>query len=450
MTHHMANAFFDANCDVRLVAPKGACMIEKMKNRYQLIEDSESAPKKRTGLEGYEETKRLVNLLTQLNNEKPIDRVLLLHPFYYGPAAAAFCKKNKVPLSTYFHGFELRSQLVHKDPIWKSMIGLLSPIKTLKQNTVGLLTQSNQLLVNSSVTAELIHSTSNHGKKTLVTGCGVPQEEVNSHWVDQEQKEKIRTEVASSLGITTKHIVGFLGRLVPSKNVDFLIKLIAQVEDVQLVILGDGPKAGELGQLAQELKCEDRVSFIGSVSDAEKWKYLKSLDLFILPSKILPTGQMEGFGIVLLEATVAGTPVAVSTYGGMKDFVLDKNGTYLDIDNLANSVEILSSYLQDESKRITHLENARKLLNNKLTYDAIIERLLEDWTMTDVDAQKKEPIEARIDLLKKQNIELDRKLKSIEESRAFRLSLALMKLRSQPWRVIILPWEIVKVLLNKN
>ena len=90
---------------------------------------------------------------------------------------------------------------------------------------------------------------------------------------------------------------------------------------------------------------------------------------------MLPDGRMEGFGIVLLEATLVGTPVAVSTQGGMSDFVLTKNGMYFDVDSVTRSEQAVSNLLENEPRQKSMVTSAQNLLLERLLYPQIAGRI---------------------------------------------------------------------------
>src|SRR5256884_1854351 len=112
-------------------------------------------------------------------------------------------------------------------------------------------------------------------------------------------------------------IVGTVGRLVPIKGLEWLLKaapqVLAQFPQACFVIIGDGPLLGELRQLTSKLGIALRVVFLGAREDVPEC--LAALDLFVLPS------LNEGMGRVLLEAMAGGCPVVATPVGGIPDIV---------------------------------------------------------------------------------------------------------------------------------
>jgi len=96
-----------------------------------------------------------------------------------------------------------------------------------------------------------------------------------------------------------------VGRLVYYKGVDVLLRALAKVPEARAAIVGRGEKEAELKSLAAECDVTERVRFLGSVSPERIRSLYKTATLFVLPS-VEPS---EAFGVVQLEAMVAGTPV---------------------------------------------------------------------------------------------------------------------------------------------
>jgi glycosyltransferase involved in cell wall biosynthesis len=99
----------------------------------------------------------------------------------------------------------------------------------------------------------------------------------------------------------------FVGRLVPYKGVDVLLRAMRDVNATAL-IAGDGPLRGALQQQASDTRIGSRVHFLGHLSDEEVIAHFHACDLFVLPS----VTRAETFGVVQLEAMACGKPV-VST-----------------------------------------------------------------------------------------------------------------------------------------
>lgn len=108
-----------------------------------------------------------------------------------------------------------------------------------------------------------------------------------------------------------------IGRIVRRKAYHDLVRAlkISGIEDLDLLIVGDGPEEARLRKLTTELGLTDRVHFLGHVDDTVKFQYLRVADMFALAS------VHEGFGIVFLEAMYCGLPIVTTNVGGQTDFL---------------------------------------------------------------------------------------------------------------------------------
>lgn len=107
-----------------------------------------------------------------------------------------------------------------------------------------------------------------------------------------------------------------VGRLVPRKGFDVSIRALSLLpEQVQLVLIGDGPELERLKTLAEELGVTSRVHFFGPAFDQEKWKILAHAQAYVLPS------LHEGFSLSTVEAMMMGLPVIASNVGGQTDYL---------------------------------------------------------------------------------------------------------------------------------
>ena len=131
----------------------------------------------------------------------------------------------------------------------------------------------------------------------------------------------------AELGLTDKSVIISVGRLVHRKGQDKLIAALpaikAAIPNVHLVLVGVGPHQDYLEKLAAKLQVADCVTFIGRINYAELPKYICVGDIFAMPSRSRFFGlEVEGLGIVYLEASACGLPVVGGKSGGAPDAVL--------------------------------------------------------------------------------------------------------------------------------
>jgi phosphatidylinositol alpha-1,6-mannosyltransferase len=122
--------------------------------------------------------------------------------------------------------------------------------------------------------------------------------------------------------------------MVPRKGQDTLIrawpKVRAEVGDATLLLVGDGPYRPDLERLAGQLDVAAAVRFTGPVPQADLPAYYDAGDVFAMPCRTRRGGlDVEGLGIVYLEASATGLPVIGGDSGGAPDAILDGETGYV-------------------------------------------------------------------------------------------------------------------------
>jgi glycosyltransferase involved in cell wall biosynthesis len=112
-------------------------------------------------------------------------------------------------------------------------------------------------------------------------------------------------------------VLTFVGRLIPCKRLDLLLRALAAVRSISwaLRVIGDGSERRALEKLAGELNLLHRITFTGVLENSAVRKELVNADLFVLPSR------WDGWGAVVNEALMSGTPVICSSYCGAADLI---------------------------------------------------------------------------------------------------------------------------------
>ncbi len=140
--------------------------------------------------------------------------------------------------------------------------------------------------------------------------------------------------VRDRYGLGERPVVVCVSRLMPRKGQDTLIEALAeirrQVPDTALLLVGGGPYRKKLQQLAQRLGVAEHVFFTGSVPYEELPMHYAAGDVFAMPCRTRNAGlDVEGLGIVFLEASATGLPVIAGDSGGAPDAVLDGETGYV-------------------------------------------------------------------------------------------------------------------------
>ncbi|PYC70538.1 alpha-(1-2)-phosphatidylinositol mannosyltransferase [Micromonospora arborensis] len=154
-------------------------------------------------------------------------------------------------------------------------------------------------------------------------------------------------QVRARLGLTDRPVVVCVSRLVPRKGQDMLIRALPEIRrrvpDAALLIVGGGPYRATLEKLARQTGVERDVVFTGSVPSAELPAHYAAGDVYAMPCRTRNRGlDVEGLGIVYLEASATGLPVVAGDSGGAPDAVREGETGYVvrgrDIAQLADRV----------------------------------------------------------------------------------------------------------------
>jgi glycosyltransferase involved in cell wall biosynthesis len=176
-------------------------------------------------------------------------------------------------------------------------------------------------------------------EKTSVIPNGIP---INSF---AESSECVTNEVKNELNIPSNHkIIGIVARLAVEKDHSTLLNsfalIAAQLKDVSLVIVGDGPLIEPLKEEARKLNITERTYFLGFRTDISR--LVSSFDVFVLSS------ISEGMSLTLLEAMAAKKPIVATNVGGNPEVVLNgESGLIVDAQNPSKMASALVRVLED-------------------------------------------------------------------------------------------------------
>ncbi|MEY3165935.1 MAG: hypothetical protein RLZZ291_452, partial [Actinomycetota bacterium] len=158
-------------------------------------------------------------------------------------------------------------------------------------------------------------------------------------------------------GLGSRPTIVSVGRLVHRKGQDRLIealpKVLESIPDAALVLVGEGPYRKHLDGLVNKYDLSGNVFFIGRINFAELPNYIGMGDVFAMPSRSRLFGlEVEGLGIVYLEASSCGLPVIGGSSGGAPDAVLDgETGYVVDGNDLTAISTQIVRLLSDEKLR---------------------------------------------------------------------------------------------------
>ncbi|OZF00047.1 alpha-(1-2)-phosphatidylinositol mannosyltransferase [Rhodococcus sp. 14-2470-1a] len=190
-----------------------------------------------------------------------------------------------------------------------------------------------------------------------------------------------RAELRARYGLGDRPTVLCLSRLVPRKGQDYLIRSMegirAKVDGAVLVIVGGGPYEGALRTLARKAGVEEHVIFTGTVPSAELAAHHTIADVFAMPSRTRGAGlDVEGLGIVYLEASATGVPVVAGMSGGAPETVLEgKTGLVVDGTSVDAITDAVVRILSDRALATSMGNAGRSWVRAEWQWDALAAKL---------------------------------------------------------------------------
>lgn len=246
-----------------------------------------------------------IQALFASHQSKPFDFTFtILYP--YALSCFLLKKIKRVPYGVMVHGAELMPEPkrhgVKGNIIWR--------MKRLLREVV--LRNADIVFANSSYTEQLFKKAYGASKKTVVIHPPIKYEDKH---IDVNDTEK-------------RYVLLSLGRIVERKGFQFVIEampeLLREIPDLKYYIAGSGPYTQQLKSRISEHHLEEHVKLLGRVSEEEKDKLYRECDIFIMPSYTIEgDGEVEGFGIVFIEANMYGKYVIGTCEGGIPDAIIE-------------------------------------------------------------------------------------------------------------------------------
>ncbi len=339
-------------------------------------------------------------LFKAVSKEK-IEHIIVGHILPLGTAALIINKILKTPYSVILHGMDLTLALKAGRKRWLAK---------------KILNSAENIICASNFTAESASRVVRHKEKIKVVNPGADIHITHN-------MERI-TNLKMKYGLENKIILFSIGRLVRRKGFDKVIEAMPEVlkEAPNLIyaIAGTGPDEEYLKKLATQCHCEkpvaatsdeaisassknvdDRytilslpkiaslcpaicgaplamthnITFLGKISDEEKWTWFDLCDIFIMPARQI-SNDFEGFGIVYLEANLAGKPVIAGRSGGVEDAVLDnETGLLVNPESAAEIANAIIKLARDKELREKLGENGKKRAEEEFNWGKQINKI---------------------------------------------------------------------------
>jgi glycosyltransferase involved in cell wall biosynthesis len=180
--------------------------------------------------------------------------------------------------------------------------------------------RAKRVLAISAATAEVARSRGVEDDQLTVIRLAVDAPEVNEH-----DRRVAHAELHRRLGVSNDDVLTVtIGRLVPRKGARWYVREVMPKlpTKVHYVIAGSGPDRDAIVDAVANAGLADRVHLLGLIPDDDREMLFRGADMFVQPN-IPVLGDMEGFGLVVVEAAKRGTVVVASALEGIRDAVID-------------------------------------------------------------------------------------------------------------------------------
>lgn len=170
-----------------------------------------------------------------------------------------------------------------------------------------------------------------------------------------------------------------VGRQVKRKGFAWFIEHVMPrlPDNVHYWLAGDGPRAEAIDAAIERHRLHPRVRRLGRVSEDDLRRLYRGSDLFVMPNVPVP-GDMEGFGIVMLEANQCGCPVVAARLEGIQDVIAEgRNGHLVSSQDAAAFTGAIMAYQRDPRQLAEAAERARRYASDTFGWPSVTNRYVE-------------------------------------------------------------------------
>ena len=227
----------------------------------------------------------------------------------------------------------------------------------VRQKLVKALTNADRVAYINDVTKQQLLDLGVRTEQLLKLQPGVDDRHFNA------VSEPLVDATLRQLGVSQPYVLS-VGRLIERKGFDTLIEAFAKLDqtrfgDYQLIVVGDGPEREALEKAADEHFISTSVKFLSDVPDKQLPALYAGATVFAMTPRELPD-DLEGFGIVYLEAAAHGVPAIATKTGGAQEAVIHgETGLVVEPDDVGATAKALEQLLSDETQRTNLGEQAK-------------------------------------------------------------------------------------------
>jgi phosphatidylinositol alpha-1,6-mannosyltransferase len=231
----------------------------------------------------------------------------------------------------------------------------------------------------SSATAAACYARGLRMEQTEVIPLGIRGERFSATIDRAAARGQLLAMRGSSHAVEPKLILVSVGRLVPRKGVAWFVENVMPLlpDDIHYIVVGDGPERTRIQRAAYDRGVTTRVTLLGTVSETVLETIYRGADLFVMPNIAVP-GDMEGFGLVLLEAGMCGLPVVAARLEGIADVVIEgENGHLVTSGSASEFRDAILRYRDDSSALGSASLRAAEIVAREFSWDTVTDRYIQ-------------------------------------------------------------------------
>lgn len=194
--------------------------------------------------------------------------------------------------------------------------------------------------------------------------------------VPDKSEGRKKIEEAFSVDLSEKSLLLTVGRQVKRKGHEwFITEVLPKIKsEVVYLVIGAGPEHDRLKEIVSTSNLQEKVLMVGKQPDEVLKDAYAGADIFIMPNIPIP-GDMEGFGIVLLEANLAGTPAVAADLEGIKDVIENgKNGFKIAVRDAENFSGHIDSLIENGLEEMS--TSSKKFVLENFTWNKVAQQYI--------------------------------------------------------------------------
>lgn len=288
---------------------------------------------------------KLFNQILQIIKNHQIDQIIPAQPLPYGTIALILKKFYKIPYILSFHGMDI----IYAQKQWRKKFLVTKIIKN-----------ADKIICNSEFTKQkVLDCCQTKAGFEIIYPCS-----------NLSHKSGIDfTNILQKYNLQNKEIILSVGRLEKRKGFDMVIESLPEIlkkqPNASYIIIGSGQELSYLQNIIKQLNLESKVQILQNIDNNELKHFYAACDLFVNPDRNID-GDVEGFGIVFLEAAIFAKPAICGNESGSAEAVLDKiTGFHVDPRNKKQIASAVIKLLENKqlAQKLGQAAQKRALTN---------------------------------------------------------------------------------------